>query len=226
MIDIKVQSVGEQYVDDLGQLSPRASTGHAIELSVFVQNGYLSADQIVSDLVTKLHYTHKIYFVYSEFIPSRVSRLKSYKKLFYQERRAGLVRASELFEVEIPTGERESILAALISPKSSESVNNILARLLDGRLRMLLFVPKGKRSFRSNRANFLKTIVSDLKLDGGRTLFLDTNKIANLLITKHQCVVYPNPYRGADKKVDIILNEVGYRPIRMLLDQYRQSVLN
>ena len=225
MIELEVQSVGTKFVDDLGNISATSARAQVLDLSVSVKDDQLSTDSLISVLVDALKKDKKIYFVYSESIPTRISRMKSYKKIFYEERKAGVFRKDEVFEAEVETGSTQSVVTAIISPRSSASVQYVLSNLLDSRLKMVLFVDKNKRSFRLNKREFLRTMVMQLGFDDSRTLFLSPDKIANRIVTEHRSVIHPNPFPG-NRKLDILANRPVYRSVRRILNQYRQSVLN
>lgn len=220
MIQISKDFFGEQVVDDCGNLDYRNKEEVYVDVAIDVSRSIATTapEDILRSALSSLEGDWKIYFVFSESISTPTSRMKSYQKLFYKERKSGVFNQRELYEFEIEAEEGKSILAAIIKPSNNASFEYIMDNLVDSRLKYVYLVEPGKRSFRVNMAEHLRTAIGS-RFEDINTIILDREQLAKRLVGKNSHLV--TFMRGANERdrLNVVSRKTTQRRIGGLYDR-------
>jgi len=114
---------------------------------------------LLKDVINNLLIDHKVYFVFSESKPQPASKIRSYKKMFYDELRNGLLKARDVISQESDIQSGKSILSSILSV-TEDNLDQVIPGMLTRNFRFAFIVKKGTRSFNSSRASFLDNLVN------------------------------------------------------------------
>lgn len=190
MIEIEKDTFGNRSVDNSGNINYRSEDEIYSETKIKVSrtSNFSNTEDLLYDSLINLQEDWKIYFIYSESLPSKKSKIKSHKKLFYGLRKDSILKDSEIFETEIDVEDDKSLIASILSPKNNVSLKHIIYTQLDGRLRYILLVKKGKRSFKLNRSNHLKTMLTS-RYKEMKTILINKEMLAKSLLNQFKFII-------------------------------------
>ena len=165
MIEVNHDSI----LDKNGDLSSIKWTAKEIkELSHFKRIRFTIFDymetffeNLLKKILASLLKSFKIYLIYIESKAQPKSKIRSYKKMFYQERKNNLLHENDLHDREIDINPKESLMTGLIT-LSEQNMNYVLKHLINSNFRFGYLVKKGKKSFPKNMDSFLGEIINYL----------------------------------------------------------------
>jgi len=155
----KHQNIFENYPFSAEQLSAEEISQFA-ELEewrlVLKENKYLTFRELIQKVVLSFLEDFKVYLVYVESFPQPKSKLRTFKKLFYNPKKQ--IGEQNLYETEIDFTAHKSILTALIQLDETNfeySINQMNSNLAFG-----FIVRKNTQSFPTNPEIFLTKLVN------------------------------------------------------------------
>lgn len=176
---------------------------------------------LLQQLLIKLLETNKIYFVYVESAPQLRTKMRSYRKMFYDDKKQGKLKASDLFEGEIEVSSKKTLLTSSIKI-SKQNIDYVLGNLLSSNFRFSYLVKKGVSSFHENQNQFLRTIVNQID-DKNKTTRINYLELTDQ-IGKGKGL-FRLPFAANDKKyIEFIFRKDDQTINQYLRDVQRQMV--
>jgi len=118
-------------------------------------------EKITSDFLLNLLENFKVYLIYFESFPQSKSKIRTFKKMFY-EQKTGFGK-NNLLELEIDLENNQSILAAIVKANEKNLENCLKA--INSNFAFGLAVRKNKKSFLPNQEQFLRQLKDFSQID-------------------------------------------------------------
>jgi hypothetical protein len=122
--------------------------------------------------------SHNVYFVLMEHAPEPRNRIRTKKGLFYKHK--GELDKQVLFETETEVAPDETLFAGIIR-LTDQNIDFVLSLIRDFPLAFGFISPKGKRTYKPSRKDFLETLVHE-GLTPGNIYWKNWLKISSLLV--------------------------------------------
>ena len=153
----------------------------------------------------------RVYFVYWESFPQPKSQIRTFKKMFYGQKKA--LNPHNLLELEVDIEEGKSVLCALVR-LDLYNMNYVLKHL-NSNFAFGFMVEKSKRSFAKNRISFLQNLET-ARLKGANSSKLNLLKVFTQVLNAHK-VVLETKTTGADEELVSIFHKADSPHVKHLL---------
>lgn len=110
------------------------------------------------NILLSLLENNKIYLTYIENFVSEKSKVRTYRKMFYQYKKN--IGKNNLFELEIDINSSQSVLSSIIK-LNKKNIDFCLEELINSNFNFGFIVPKNSRSFKKNRTHFLDQLITN-----------------------------------------------------------------
>ncbi len=184
-------------------------------------------EQLLKDVLKQLLDDHKVYFVFSESKAQPKSRMRSFKKMFFEERKQNIIKSRDLVNLESSIDESSSLLSSILSVHVG-NLEAVIPELLTKNFRFAFIVRKGKRSFSSSREAFLDQlihrVVKNRRFDRG-----EVRKLATRLTGKNKHAFRISAKGKGAEQLDVVVDRSNQQVIENLNSigqKYRSLAFN
>lgn len=225
MITIEHQEIS---AENLREQNRTANTQHREQISFAVNE--LEGDvfeELLKDVLTQLLEAHKVYFVFSESKAQPKSRMRTFKKMFYEERKRNVIKARDLVNIESSIDESNSLLSSVLSVHP-ENLDAVIPELLTKNFRFAFVVKKGKRSFSSSRQDFLDHLINRV-VKNRRFDRSEVRKLATRLTGKNKHAFQISAKGNGAEQLDVVVDQSNKQVIEGLNSvgqKYRSLAFN